>query len=79
VQEEKQRKHLEFTLKKLQDAVAQLSKDYEQEFGRKDSLVVVIRSISSMISDLQISSSWKVSPCKISSTMKKRTILKKKK
>ena len=35
VQEEKQRKHLEFTLKKVQDTVLQLSKDYETEFGRK--------------------------------------------
>ncbi|CAF1977341.1 unnamed protein product [Rotaria magnacalcarata] len=33
VQEEKQRKHLEFSLKKLQDTVQQLGKDYEQEFG----------------------------------------------
>jgi len=32
VQEEKQRKHLEFTLKKLQDNVLQLSKEYEHEF-----------------------------------------------
>lgn len=35
MQEEKQRKHLEFTLKKFQDTVLQLSKEYEQEFGRK--------------------------------------------
>ncbi len=35
VQEEKQRKHLEFSLKKVQDTILQLSKDYEQEFGRK--------------------------------------------
>ncbi|CAF1376716.1 unnamed protein product [Adineta steineri] len=35
VQEEKQRKHLEFTLKKVQDTVLQLSKDYEQEFGHQ--------------------------------------------
>lgn len=35
VQEEKQRKHLEFTLKKIQDTVLQLSKDYEQEFGHQ--------------------------------------------
>ncbi|CAF2481432.1 unnamed protein product [Rotaria sp. Silwood2] len=33
VQEEKQRKHLEFSLKKLQDTVLQLSKEYEHEFG----------------------------------------------
>ncbi|CAF3780976.1 unnamed protein product [Rotaria sordida] len=33
VQEEKQRKHLEFSLKKLQDTVVQLSKEYEHEFG----------------------------------------------
>ena len=36
MQEEKQRKHLEFTLKKLQDSVLQLSKEYEQEFRRND-------------------------------------------
>ncbi|CAF1087067.1 unnamed protein product [Adineta ricciae] len=35
VQEEKQRKHLEFTLKKVQDTVLQLSKDYETEFGHQ--------------------------------------------
>ncbi|UJR26331.1 hypothetical protein I4U23_007668 [Adineta vaga] len=35
VQEEKQRKHLEFTLKKVQDTVLQLSKDYEHEFGHQ--------------------------------------------
>lgn len=35
VQEEKQRKHLEFTLKKIQDTILQLSKDYEQEFGHQ--------------------------------------------
>lgn len=35
VQEEKQRKTLEFSLKKLQDAVLQLSKDYENEFGHQ--------------------------------------------
>ena len=46
MQEEKQRKHLEFTLKKLQDAIAQLSKDYEQEFGRKSSLVAIARPMS---------------------------------
>jgi protein regulator of cytokinesis 1 len=35
VQEEKQRKHLEFSLKKVQDTVLQLSKEYEQEFGHQ--------------------------------------------
>ena len=75
VQEEKQRKNLEFTLKKLQDAVLQLSKDYENEFGRKfsPSFVAALRFSSSF----QIHFSSKACPFKIFFITKKKIILKK--
>lgn len=64
IQEEKQRKHLEFTLKKLQEAVLQLSKDYEQEFLRKNMtnfcperiLVARLPNLSVFVYDKYISS-----------------------